>query len=407
MSALRFQITATSDTCHGRVGTVTTPHGQFETPAFAPVGTRAAIKGLSPDQVAHAGSQIILANTYHLMLRPGSQLVQSMGGLHQWMRWDGPILTDSGGYQVFSLSDSNHITDDGVTFKSHLDGATIELTPERSIQVQNELGADIIMAFDDCPPAMADEPRLDDDDDNTSDKEHPPVQAPSQQRTRHHVLPKDYTQRNEAACRRSVAWLDRCVQAHARPNDQALFGIVQGGTDLDLRSWCVEQITQQDLPGYAIGGVAVGEGTAGIQQVVEHTAPLLPADRPRYLMGVGYERDILMAVRAGIDLFDCVLPTRNGRNGNAFTPTGQIRLKNAKFQTDETVIEPGCDCQACQGGFSRSYLRHLLLSGDMLGPILVSTHNIRYFQRYLLDIRRAITQNDWSLIAWNWPVAVQ
>ena len=395
MSALRFEITSASSTCHGRVGTVTTPHGQFDTPAFAPVGTRAAVKGLLPDQVAQTNSQIILANTYHLMLRPGSQLIQSMGGLHGWMRWDGPILTDSGGYQVFSLSDSNRITDDGVTFKSHLDGAMIELTPERSIQVQNELGADIIMAFDDCPPAMADE--------STAHEE----QTSGQQRTRHQVSSDDYAQRNEAACRRSVAWLDRCVAAHARPKDQALFGIIQGGMDLELRSWCVQQMTPHDLPGYAIGGVAVGEGTAGIKQAVEHTVPLLPTDRPRYLMGVGYERDILIAVRSGVDLFDCVLPTRNGRNGNAFTPTGQIRLKNAQFQDDDRVIEPGCDCSACQGKFSRSYLRHLLLCGEMLGPILVSTHNIRYFQRYLLDIRRAITQNDWSLIARNWPVAVQ
>ena len=400
MSALRFEITSTSPTCHGRVGTVTTPHGQFDTPAFAPVGTRATVKGLLPDQVAQIGSQIILANTYHLMLRPGSGLIQSMGGLHRWMRWDGPILTDSGGYQVFSLSDSNRITNDGVTFKSHLDGAMIELTPERSIQVQNELGADIIMAFDDCPPAMADEMAPD-------HEAQPRRAAPGSKRTRHHVTPEDYAQRNEAACRRSVAWLDRCVAAHARPKDQALFGIVQGGMDLELRSWCAQQTTQHDLPGYAIGGVAVGEGTAGIKQVVEHTAPLLPSDRPRYLMGVGYERDILVAVRAGVDLFDCVLPTRNGRNGNAFTPTGQIRLKNAQYKTDKSVIEPGCDCPACQGGFSRSYMRHLFLCGEMLGPILVSTHNIRYFQRYLLDIRRAIIQNDWSLIARNWPVAIQ
>jgi len=399
MSALHFEITSTSPTCRGRVGTVTTAHGQFDTPAFAPVGTRATVKGLLPDQVAQTGSQIILANTYHLMLRPGAGLIQSMGGLHRWMRWNGPILTDSGGYQVFSLSDSNRITDDGVTFKSHLDGAMIELTPERSIQIQNELGADIIMAFDDCPPAMADEMPSD-------HEEHTHDATLGQKRTRHPVTPKDYAPRNEAACRRSAIWLDRCVEAHARPKDQALFGIVQGGMDLERRSWCAQQATQHDLPGYAIGGVAVGEGTAGIKQVVEHTAPLLPADRPRYLMGVGYERDILVAVRAGVDLFDCVLPTRNGRNGNAFTPTGQTRLKNAQYKTDERVIEPGCDCPACQGGFSRSYLRHLFLCGEMLGPILVSTHNIRYFQRYLLDIRRAIIQNDWSLITRNWPVAI-
>ena len=385
--ALTFDITARAADCHARVGRVTTPHGSFDTPAFMPVGTQGSIKGLTPASVAELGTQIVLANTYHLMLRPGSELVAAMGGLQRWTRWLGPILTDSGGFQVFSLGDACRITDQGVTFKSHLDGATIELTPERSMRVQNELGADIIMALDDCPPAQADA-------DNPA---------------RHAVDPGEYAARVEAACQRSLLWLGQCVHAHQRKMDQALFGIVQGGTDLAQRTWCAKRVVQHDLPGYAIGGVAVGEGYEQLRLVVEHTAPLLPADRPRYLMGVGYERDILASVRAGVDMFDCVLPTRNARNANAFTPTGQIRLRNAAFAADESVIDADCDCPACcrgEGGFSRSYLRHLFMVGEMLGPILVSVHNVRHFQRYLLDIRRAIAENSWSEIARRWPVAV-
>lgn len=359
-----------------------------------PVGTQASIKGVPPELVAGIGAQIILSNTYHLMLRPGSELVAQMGGLHRWMGWAGPILTDSGGFQVFSLADINTIDDDGVTFRSHLDGATVGLTPERSMRVQNELGADVIMAFDDCPPAE----RIADGEQRIEEAE------PEPGATRHAVDSAQYTDRLRQANERTLRWLDRCVRAHGRAGDQALFGIVQGGTDLDQRAWCVEGVAQHDLPGYAIGGVAVGETPDAMKRVVEHTAPLLPVDRPRYLMGVGYERDILMAVRAGVDMFDCVLPTRNGRNGNAFTSTGQIRLKNAKFRDDPRPIEAGCDCPCC-GRFSRSYLRHLLMAGEMLGGILVSLHNLRHFQRFLLDIRGAIAHNDWSLLESRWPVA--
>jgi queuine tRNA-ribosyltransferase len=391
-SALEFHITSRASDCGARLGRVSTPHGTFETPAFMPVGTQASVKGLLPDLVRQTGAQIILANTYHLLLRPGSELVRDMGGLHNWMRWNRPILTDSGGFQVFSLSDTSRIDEDGVTFKSHLDGSMVQLTPQRSMQVQNELGADIIMAFDDCPPAPQsdDVPRADADD--LTDIR------------RHSVDPADYPQRVRAACERSARWLERCVAAHARKADQALFGIVQGGTDLALRDWCVDSVCGHDLPGYAIGGVAVGEGYEQLKRVVEHTAPKLPADKPRYLMGVGYERDILTAVRAGVDMFDCVLPTRNGRNANAFTATGQIRLRNAQYARDERPIDPTCDCVACWGRYSRSYLRHLFAAGEMLGPILVSLHNVRHFQRYLLDIRRAIADNDWSLVAARWPV---
>jgi queuine tRNA-ribosyltransferase len=370
---LHYDLIAKASDSNARLGKVHTPHGSFDTPAFMPVGTQATVKGLLPELVSRTGSQIILANTYHLMLRPGSELVANMGGLHKWMRWDGPILTDSGGFQVFSLSGLNKITDDGVTFKSHIDGSMHHLTPERSIQVQNQLGPDIMMAFDQCPPA-------------------------GEGVTRDQI---------KCACQRSLNWLDRSIAAHKNPHTQALFPIVQGGTDLDLRAWSAAETIKFDQHGYAIGGVAVGEGFEEIKKVVEFTAPLLPWLKPRYLMGVGYERDILAAVRAGVDMFDCVLPSRNGRNASAFTPTGAIRLRNAKFAQDPSVIDPTCDCTACAGGFSRSYLRHLFCADEMLGPILVSLHNIRHFQRFMLDIRRAIADDSWSFLESRWPVAFE
>jgi queuine tRNA-ribosyltransferase len=391
MPALTFDILSNDTGSNARLGRVTTPHGSFDTPAFMPVGTQATIKGLLPQLVEQTGSQIVLGNTYHLMLRPGSELVAQMGGLHPWMKWNRPILTDSGGFQVFSLSDTATIDDHGVTFKSHLDGATILLTPERSMQVQNELGADIIMAFDECPPAALKEGEV---VDPTGLK-------------RHAVDSAEYKARLMQACERSNRWLDRCVQSHGRAADQALFGIVQGGTDLALRDLCVEQVCSHDLPGFAIGGVAVGEGFEDLKRVVEHTAPKMPPGKPRYLMGVGYERDLVTAVRAGVDMFDCVLPTRNGRNATAFTSTGQIKLRNAKYRDDPSPIEVGCDCLSCAGGYSRSYLRHLFYADEMLGPILTSIHNIRHFQRLMLDIRHAIAENDWSFIARRWPIVSQ
>ncbi|MCX5659340.1 MAG: tRNA guanosine(34) transglycosylase Tgt [Planctomycetota bacterium] len=415
MPPLRYELLRQDDSSRARLGRVTTPHGSFDTPAFMPVGTQATIKGLLPTMVAELNSQIILANTYHLMLRPGSELIAQMGGLHQWMRWDRPILTDSGGFQVFSLSDINQIDDDGVRFKSHLDGKNVLLTPARSMEVQNQLGADIIMAFDDCPPANAERDEAQGlEAAEGADESAPPLSTRAsrdvegESPNRRAPKPKTTPERLREAVTRSARWLDLCVAAHARKQDQALFGIVQGGIDLDLRTWSASHARGHDLPGYAIGGVAVGEGYEQLVRVVQHTAPLLPEDRPRYLMGVGYERDILAAVRSGVDMFDCVLPTRNGRNANAFTPTGQMRLRNAKYAADAQVIDPECDCPACGTGkgFSRSYLRHLFAAGEMLGPILVSAHNIRHFQRYLLDIRQAIAHNDWSLIARRWPVAM-
>lgn len=340
-----------------RLGRVTTRHGSFDTPAFMPVGTQGSIKGLLPGQVAELGSQIILANTYHLMLRPGEMVVAELGDLHKFMGWPGPILTDSGGFQVFSLSDLNQIDEDGVTFRSHVDGAMVHLTPRRSIEVQNALGADIIMAFDHCPPA----------------------EAPADEHRR--------------AVERTVRWAAECKRAHSRPDDQALFGIVQGGTDLDLRRECTEELLKLDLPGYAVGGLAVGEGFDAMAGVLKGTVGLLPADRPRYLMGVGYPRDIVYAVAAGIDMFDCVLPTRNGRNASAFTAEGSIRLRNSKFVRDDGPIEAGCDCPACRD-FSRGAIRHFFFSGEMLGPILVSLHNVRFYQRFMADLRQAIGQGQ-------------
>ena len=385
MSALRFQILARSSSNRARLGRVTTPHGSFDTPAFMPVATAAAMKGLTPTQVRGTGSQIILNNAYHLFLRPGGDRLERFGGSHRFMRWDGPILTDSGGYQAYSMSDTAVLGEDGVTFRSFIDGSKVHLGPESSMRVQNQIGADIIMAFDDCAPAAL------------------PEEGADERRLARTRRIDDHARRLEEAHERTLRWLDRCVRAHARPQDQALFGIVQGATDLDLRRRSVEGVCSHDLPGFAIGGVAVGEGTDAIRKVVEFTAPLLPEAKPRYLMGVGYERDIVMAVAAGVDMFDCVLPTRNGRNANAFTRNGSIRLRNARFADDHAPIDPSCDCEACAGGFSRAYLRHLFTAEEMLGPTLVSVHNIRHFQRLMMDIRTAIREDAWSWLLGSWP----
>lgn len=385
MGPIQFQVLQNCRTTRARLGRVTTPHGVFETPAFMPVATAAAMKGLTPEQVRSTGSQIILNNAYHLMLRPGSDRVARLGGTHRLMRWNGPILTDSGGYQAYSMSDTATVDDDGVTFRSFVDGSKVHLGPERSMQVQNEIGADIIMAFDDCPPAAL------------------PAEGAEERRAARARKVVDHQRRLVEAHERTLRWLERCIRAHARPHEQGLFGIVQGGTDLQLRQKSLEGVCGFDLAGYAIGGVAVGEGTDAIREVVEFTAPRLPEARPRYLMGVGYERDLVMAVAAGVDMFDCVLPTRNGRNANAFTPTGAIRLRNAGFADDPRPIDPTCDCAACAGGFGRAYLRHLFMASEMLGPTLVSLHNIRHFQRLMLDIRTAIREDAWSWLRQCWP----
>lgn len=396
---LKFDIEATSG--NARVGRVHTLHGSFATPAFMPVGTRGTVKGILPHHVRQGGAEILLNNTYHLMLRPGSELVRDMGGVHKFMNWDGPILTDSGGYQAYSMADINAIDEDGVSFKSILDGSMVRLNPEIAMRVQNELGPDIMMAFDDCPPSV---------DPESGDVNQPRLNKATNRDTKKKSV-YDHAARLTIANQRTVRWLERCKQAHTRSSEQSLFGIIQGGADLEMRDWSVERICNIDLPGYAIGGVAVGESTEDIARIVRHTAPQMPVNKPRYLMGVGYEHDITMAVLAGVDMFDCVLPTRNGRNANGFTcepgRSGQIRLRNAQFARDELPIEPGCDCQACDPAkhgwptpdgrpFSRAYLRHLFQAGEMLGPILMTLHNLRFFQRLTSDLRDAIRTDDWD-----------
>ena len=381
--AVRMEIVGSDTGSRARRGRIRTPHGSFETPAFMPVATAAAMKGLTPAQVRGTGAQCILNNAFHLLLRPGHERVARLGGVHEFMRWNGPILTDSGGYQAFSMSAINALDEDGVTFRSFIDGATVHLGPESSMAVQQALGADIAMAFDDCPPAMSQGRAA------TGDSAQGAARAGLATRARQ-------------AHERTLRWLERCIRAHARP-DQSLFGIVQGGTDLALRTESVEGTCAHDLDGYAIGGVAVGESTEAIDAVVAHTAPLLPADRPRYLMGVGYPRDILAAVEAGIDMFDCVLPTRNGRNAYAFTREGSIRLRNACHAEDPRPIEPDCDCEACAGGFSRAYIRHLFMAEEMLGPTLVSLHNIRLYQRLMSDIRNALQLGTLPKVRDSWP----
>jgi queuine tRNA-ribosyltransferase len=389
---LTFEILEKSKENAARTGIVTTPHGAFKTPAFMPVGTRGTVKGLTPEQVRSTGSEILLNNAYHLTLRPGDEEIAKLGGVHKFMRWDRPILTDSGGYQAWSMADINKLDEDGVTFKSIIDGSMIRITPERSIEIQNNLGADIIMAFDDCPSSIA-------------------PQKQNLARRRDALTSRDGVLTDQAHERRllesldrTARWLERCATSHAKPDDQALFGIVQGGTNFELRARSVEQVCSVDLPGYAIGGVAVGESPEAIFEVVTFTAKLLPEEKPRYLMGVGYERDILAAVLSGVDMFDCVLPTRNGRNAHAFTRNGQLHLKNARFRDDPAVLEEGCTCYTCTHGFSRAYLRHLYASKEMLSGILVSIHNIHHFQSLMVDIRAAIRDDSWSLLFQRWPV---
>jgi queuine tRNA-ribosyltransferase len=319
-----------------------------------PVGTQATVKGLTPDQLRATGTRILLANTYHLALRPGEDVVASAGGLHKFMGWDGPIFTDSGGFQVFSLAQRNRVTDHGVSFRSHVDGRLMELTPERATYIQQQLGADVAMCLDQCASLPASRAMI------------------------------------EEAVRRTISWAKRCKEAHTR-TDQALFGIVQGGPYSDLRADCAAALIDLNFDGYAIGGVSVGEERDVLRQALEITTHLLPADRPRYLMGVGRPQDILDAVATGVDLFDCVMPTRNGRNATCFTEKGYVRLRNAVHRLDTRPIDETCDCLACRR-FSRSYLRHLFLAKEMLGPILASIHNLTFLHRLTSKIRAAIAE---------------
>jgi len=328
-----------------------TPHGPVELPAFLPVATVGSVKGLQIEQVRAAGAQMILANTYHLALRPGESVVAALGGLHGFMDWPGPILTDSGGFQLFSLARITRVDDDGALFRSHVDGRLLQISPERAVEIQEALGSDVAMVLD-------------------------------------HVveLPNEIDVLRDATVR-TIRWARRCRDA-ARRADQALFAIVQGGLDANLRRHCAEELVKLDFPGYAIGGLSVGEQPHEMYATLDYTVPLLPADRPRYLMGGGRPEDILEAIRRGVDLFDCVMPTRNGRNAMAFTDRGPLRLRHLCHQQDPAPLEPGCPCPACR--HSRGYLRHLFMAGEMLGPILLSIHNLTYYQRLMAGARAAI-----------------
>jgi queuine tRNA-ribosyltransferase len=344
-----------------RAGVFHTPHGTIETPVFAPVGTQATVKALTARQLDELGATLVLANTYHLYLRPGAELVERFGGLHAFMGWRGPMLTDSGGYQVFSLGNTNRIDDEGVTFKSHLDGGLHRFTPESAIAVQESLGADIIMAFDQCP-------------------------EPYDRET------------NRSAMARTHAWAARCLQAKTR-HDQALFGIIQGGVFPDLRAQSAEFIAALDFPGNAIGGLSVGETKEEMHQVLEVVDPILPEDRPRYLMGVGSPLDLVECVQRGVDFFDCVLPTRLARNHAVFTRDGgRLNLRNAEFAADPAPIDSHCGCYTCQN-FTRAYLRHLVAAREMLSATLLSIHNLHTLIQLSRDMRTAILQGQFSAFA--------
>lgn len=353
--AFNFEITAESTQTAARLGKLQTPHGLIETPVFMPVGTQASVKAVSQEELTELGFKIILANTYHLYLRPGHDLIRRAGGLHDFMSWDGAILTDSGGFQVFSLSDLRHIGDDGVIFKSYIDGSEHEFTPERVMEIEETIGADIAMAFDECPP-----------------------------------YPSTY-EYARAATQRTHNWLLRCKEAH-QSEVQALFGIVQGGTYRDLREWSAEFVASLDFPGNAIGGVSVGEPKEEMHQVVEWAIPFLPKSKPRYLMGVGTPLDIIDFVMKGVDMFDCVLPTRLGRNGSMYTTFGRINIKNAKYADDFTPLDPECDCYACRN-YTKAYIRHLYKAGEILAARLATYHNLYFYQRVVRGLRAAIAED--------------
>jgi len=348
-----FQVICEDPHCAARCGILRTAHGEVQTPAFMPVGTRGSIKGVLPELVRRTGTQIILSNTYHLLLRPGPEIVAELGGLHRFMGWDGPILTDSGGFQVFSLAQLAKIDETGATFRSHIDGQRVVLTPEGSISVQEMLGSDVAMVFD-------------------------------------HVvgLPNERTVIKEAM-ERSLRWAERCKVAHSR-KEQLLFAIVQGGLEPDLRIRCAEALINLGFDGYAVGGLSVGEPPQEMYRILDVTVPVLPRTRPRYLMGVGRPVDLIEAIYRGIDMFDCVIPTRNGRNAMAFTDDGPMRMRNARYERDPRPIDPTCPCPACS--FSRGYIRHLFMVKEMLGPILLTLHNLTYYQRLIQRARSAICE---------------
>jgi queuine tRNA-ribosyltransferase len=379
-----FEIIKRDTQSNGRTGSLSTYHGKIKTPVFMPVGTRGAVKGILPCQLAEAGSQIILANTFHLMLRPGTEIIEAAGGLHNFMAWRGPLLTDSGGFQVFSLSSLNSIDDDGTEFASPYDGMKIKLDAAKATDIQNRLGADIIMCFDQCPPVLPE------------GKTEQVSSGAGEQATKKTEV--------EKAVERTIKWAKICKDSHANEK-QLLFGIIQGQTDNNLRENCAKELAEMDFPGYAIGGLSVGEGTEKMVETVNFTAPLMPESKPRYLMGVGTPADIIQAVGAGVDMFDCVMPTRNGRNALAFTQNGPIRLRNAAYIDDFTPVEASCGCVCCKT-FSKSAIRHFFNTGEMLGPIMLALHNIVFYHNLMDKIRQNIengTFNIWAEQALNSP----
>lgn len=351
--AVTFDLIKTCKQTGARLGRLTTPHGTIDTPVFMPVGTLGTVKTMSPDELVDIGAHIILGNTYHLFLRPGHDVVEEAGGLHRFMNWDRAILTDSGGFQVFSLSEMRTISEEGVSFRSHLSGEPLFISPEKSIEIQHSLGSDIMMAFDECPPYPAD---------------------------------KQYV---ENSLERTTRWAERCLQVHDRPEKQALFGIVQGGMYRDLRERSARDLVSLDFPGYAVGGLSVGEPKHIMYEVLEWTTPLLPTNKPRYLMGVGSPDALVEGAIRGIDMFDCVLPTRIARNGTAMTSTGRLVVRNAKFARDFSPLDPACDCYTCRN-YTRAYLRHLIKSNEILGMRLMTYHNLYFLIQLMKKMRQAI-----------------
>lgn len=356
MTAVTYELIKTDPRTKARRGRVTTPHGTIETPVFMPVGTAATVKAMRPEQVEETGAEIILSNTYHLYLRPGHEIVREAGGLHRFMNWNKSILTDSGGFQVFSLGAMRKISEEGVQFRSHIDGSKHMLTPEKSMEIQNALGSDIIMAFDECAPYPTD---------------------------RQYV--KD-------SLERTTRWLKRCKDYHKNTEKQSLFGIMQGGMYADLRKQSAEEIVELDLPGYAIGGLSVGEPKPLMYEMLDGCVDYLPKEKPRYLMGVGSPDCLFEGVERGIDMFDCVLPTRIARHGMAMTSVGRVNIKNAKYERDFTALDPNCDCYTCRN-YSRAYLRHLFKADEILSSMLMTNHNIHFLVNTMKNIRKSIEED--------------
>ncbi|PWL94298.1 MAG: tRNA guanosine(34) transglycosylase Tgt [Clostridiales bacterium] len=356
MAAVTYELIKKDSRTKARRGRVNTPHGPIETPVFMPVGTAGTVKAMKPEEVRDMGAQIILGNTYHLYLRPGHEVVKAAGGLHKFMNWERAILTDSGGFQVFSLGAMRKISEEGVEFRSHIDGSKHMLSPEKSMEIQNALGSDIMMAFDECAPYPAD---------------------------------RNYVKNS---LERTTRWLKRCKEYHKNTEQQSLFGIMQGGMYKDLRKQSAEEIVELDLPGYAIGGLSVGEPKEIMYEVMDDCVDYLPADKPRYLMGVGSPDCLFEGVERGIDMFDCVLPTRIARHGMAMTSQGRVNIKNAKYERDFTPLDPNCDCYTCRN-YSKAYLRHLFKSDEILSSMLMTTHNLHFLVNTMAGIHKAIEED--------------